>query len=1189
MFFQDKKHNKYSSNVSDRKRGFFASRSFFSYRNKKRILNGSFALLVIFSLAGGMYFNSQKAQGVDFTFTQADWSGGQSDITATHTDDQTGWTKYGAKDPAMVNGASNLQLDLPSFQETFTSDADFATGTDSDTQVSGAGDEAMVGLLNTNEVIQVSTGYYHACALKTDGTVFCWGVNNYGQLGDFSTTQRLTPVQVHGVNNVGVLTDVSHISAGGYHTCALKTDNSVYCWGYNSTGQIGDYTVTQRLTPVQVHGVDNVGVLTDVNRISAGGVHTCAIKTDGAVYCWGSNVYGRLGDNTITQRTTPVQVHGVSDVGFLVDVDQIIPGINQTCALKIDGTVYCWGINNYGQIGDGTIIESHIPVQVHGVNDSGFLSDISLVASGQNHNCALKTDNTVYCWGYNGAGQLGDNTTTARYTPVQVHGVNDVGVLTDVNQISTKFRHTCATKNDGTVYCWGYGVYGQLGNFSNVTSFTPVQVHGIGNIDFLSSANQISTGYHHTCALKTGGVVNCWGYNSNGQLGDSTTTQSNVPVQTLNLVTYLSSGTHTSVATDLSTTKDFTTLSFNKNVPANTTLTVDVRAGNTADPDDGSWVAWQNDIADGGNISALNGNRYVQYRANLATTDIATTPSLSDITFHFTARQTLTSSVYNTEVAAATLASLQWSENLLPNTDIQFQLRTSGDGLAWGPWCGPEDGTLDTCDSDAYFTDSGNEAIDDIQKDRTGDQYFQYQATLSSSDGLNTPTLSGVTVSYATINAPAVATVADPTVASFSATASGNLTATGGENPTRYIQYGTVSGVYPDQCSANTGTTGIYSCQITDLTPETTYYYRAKAVNSVGEAVGSELSFTTLPESVVIPEPDEVKITDAEDSDYFALDSGTLTATEQATANLNITLTTDIGQAYLPLNTVITNTDGGTFDLSKLDITNVTSSVRSTIATSRGAIEIGVPDTRLTFTNNPITISIAIDPVYNGDSLAIQSKSAGSSDWVDEGSCVVTSGLCTFTTTQATTYTVNGDGSLSGETNINSSLPIEATIALSCTDTLTLNPITGTGQSAIDAANEATCNIKTNNSNGYKLEWSTPNTDLTNATADTIAGYLPTTPDTPEIWTIDQATAAWGARLKSTSTDPDTNLWGTSDGYAGKWLNVSAAAYQIIVRSTETLQTGSDQIIQFGSEIGSNKFQPTGTYTGSVVMTATTL
>ncbi|MDZ7587407.1 MAG: hypothetical protein U0946_06655, partial [Patescibacteria group bacterium] len=509
-------------------------------------------------------------------------------------------------------------------------------------------------------------------------------------------------------------------------------------------------------------------------------------------------------------------------------------------------------------------------VQVHGVADSGLLNSVSQITSGQSHVCALKTDGTVYCWGYNGSGQLGDNTTTNRYTPVQVHGVYNTGVLTSISQIvSTIFRHSCALKTDGTVYCWGYGVYGQLGNNGTVTSYFPVQVHGIDNVGSLSDVSQISTGYYHTCALDVNGLVDCWGYNVMGQLGDNTTTQRLVPVQTSNLINYHSSGTHTSLATDLSETKDFTTLSFNKTVPANTTLTIDVRAGNTTDPDDGSWTAWQNDVADGGNISTLNGNRYIQYRANLATTDITTTPSLSDITFHFTARQTLTSSIYNTEVSATTLSSLQWSENLLPDTDIQFQLRTSSDGLAWGPWCGPEDGTTGTCNSSTYFTDSGNEAIDDIQKDHSNDQYFQYQATLSSSDGLNTPTLASVTVSYATINAPTVTTSADPTVASFSATASGNVTATGGENPARYIQYGTTSGTYPNQCSANTGSTGTYSCDITNLAPETTYYYRAKAVNSAGEAVGAEMNFTTLPESVIIPEPDEAKITDAEDSDYF--------------------------------------------------------------------------------------------------------------------------------------------------------------------------------------------------------------------------------------------------------------------------------------------------------------------------------
>ncbi|MDP1833337.1 MAG: hypothetical protein Q8L11_00185 [Candidatus Moranbacteria bacterium] len=1166
--------------------------AFSIFQTKKKLLNLSLALLVISSLIGGMYLNSQKAQGVDFTFTQTDWSGGATDIVATHTDNQTGWTGYKVKDPAMINGASDLQLDLPSFQETFTSDADFATGTDSDTQVSGAGDEAMVELFGSQQqILHVSSGVSHTCAVRTDGSAYCWGNNAYGRLGDNTTTTRLAPVQVHGVSDAGFLADIVQISAGSTHTCALKADGTVYCWGDNGYGQLGDNSNVSKWFPVQVHGVADSGFLTGVSQIFSGNFKTCAVKTDGTAYCWGRNTNGMLGDNTQTNRYTPIQVHGVSNVGFLTGVDNIVSGYYHTCAVKTDGTAYCWGNNSYGQLGNNAIVNRYTPVQVHGVDDVGFLTEVNKIIDGQYHSCAIKTDGSMYCWGYGGNGQLGDNTNTDKHFPVQTHGVDNVGFFTDAIEISAGAGNTCAVKTDGSVYCWGDNVYGQIGDNSRVNKWFPVQVHGVSNNGFLAGITQISSGLFHACTIKNDDTTHCWGSNSNGQLGDGSSVSREVPVPTINLIamSYSVSGTYTSAATDLSETKDFTTLSFNKNVPANTTLTVDVRAGNTTDPDDGSWTAWQNDVADGGSISTLNGNRYVQYRANLATTDITTTPSLSDITFHFTARQTLTSSIYNTEVAAATLASLQWSEALLPNTDIQFQLRTSGDGLAWGPWCGPEDGTLDTCDGDAYFTDSGNEAIDDIQKDHSNDQYFQYQATLSSSDGLNTPTLSGVIVSYATINAPTVTTSADPTVASFSATASGNVTATGGENPARYIQYGTTSGTYPNQCSANTGSTGTYSCDITSLAPETTYYYRAKAVNSAGEAVGVEMNFTTLPESVIIPEPDEAKITDAEDSDYFTLDSGTLTATEQATTNLNITLTTDIGQAYLPLNTIITNTDGGTFDLSQLDITNVTASVRSTVPTSRGAIEIGVPDTRLTFTNNPITISIAVDPVYNGDSLAIQSKSAGSSTWVDEGSCVVTNGACTFTTTHATTYSVNGDGSLQGETDINTSLPIEATIAITCTDSINMNPITGTGRSTVDASNEATCNIKTNNSNGYKLEWSTASTEMTNANSDTISGYLPTIPNTPEAWNLDQATSAWGARLKSTSTDPDTDLWGINDDYTGKWLNIGNGAFQLVSRTTETLQTGSDEIIQFGSEIGSNKFQPTGTYATSVVLTATTL
>ena len=256
--------------------------------------------------------------------------------------------------------------------------------------------------------------------------------------------------------------------------------------------------------------------------------------------------------------------------------------------------------------------------------------------------------------------------------------------------------------------------------------------------------------------------------------------------------------------------------------------------------------------------------------------------------------------------------------------------------------------------------------------------------------------------------------------------------------------------------------------------------------------------------------------------------------------------------------------------------------------TKETTIEIGILNTRLSFSQN-ISITINIDPVYNGEVLTIFSKQANSNTWVDENkTCTITNGQCSFTTNHATTYTVNGDGTLKGETDLNTSLPINATISLACTDTITMSSITGTGQSDL-ASNEATCNVKTNNSTGYKLEWSTGTINLTNANADAISAYSPTVSNTPEAWSITQTDSEWGARIKSTSTDSNTTLWGASNDYSGKWLNIASSPFQIISRNTETDQAGSDEIIQFGAEIGSNKFQPTGTYSTSVVMTATTL
>ena len=221
--------------------------------------------------------------------------------------------------------------------------------------------------------IAIAAGSYHTVALKSDGTVWTFGDNYYGQLGDGNSggdyssydpgIDSNTPVQVVGPGGSGFLTDIIAIAAGWYHTVALKSDGTVWAWGSNGNGRLGDNTTIERHMPVQVHGEGDIGFLTDIIAISAGWKHTVALKSDGTVWAWGYNGYGQLGDGTTTDRHTPVQVHGEGDIGFLTDIITISAGGWHTVALKSDGTVWAWGYNLYGQLGDGTTTERHTPVQ----------------------------------------------------------------------------------------------------------------------------------------------------------------------------------------------------------------------------------------------------------------------------------------------------------------------------------------------------------------------------------------------------------------------------------------------------------------------------------------------------------------------------------------------------------------------------------------------------------------------------------------------------------------------------------------------------------------------------------------------------------------------------------------------------------------------------------------------------------
>jgi len=292
-------------------------------------------------------------------------------------------------------------------------------------------------------------------------------------------------------------------------SCALLEDGTVRCWGANGVGQVGDGTDVERSSPVQVLG------LTDAVDLAVGMAHSCAVRADGSARCWGDNHWGQLGDGTTGDSLVPVEVRGVEDVV------RIAAGAYHTCALDRAGEVSCWG--QLGLLDEEIDIE---PVVVAG------LPPVVELAAGYTHTCAVDEAGDAWCWGDNLLGMLGNGRDHEfSREPVKVVG------LGDVTSIDGGFWHTCAARDDGTAWCWGSNttltgqINGQLGSTSLVSSSTPVQVVG------LTDVVDVSAGLEHTCVVRSGGSVACFGRDDSGQLGDGEPLESSgVPVPVVGLV-----------------------------------------------------------------------------------------------------------------------------------------------------------------------------------------------------------------------------------------------------------------------------------------------------------------------------------------------------------------------------------------------------------------------------------------------------------------------------------------------------------------------------------------------------------------------------------------------------------------------------------------------------------------------------
>lgn len=424
----------------------------------------------------------------------------------------------------------------------------------------------MTGVMKESSVVSVSSGASHTCAVDSIGKVYCWGNNDVGQLGDGTTDNSFVPVEVDMTGDLSGKT-VVNVSTGSKYTCVLDIDGNVYCWGVLLEKVIASpsYIV-----------LENPAVSLSVNNSNA-----CALDNEGTVWCWGSNSVGQLGHPGLEDSLDPVEVN--SKLGDLKnkDIVDIKMGGNHSCALDSSGDVFCWGSNNNGQVGTGKytfadyglypsevvkksglegkrisfitcsststyavgkqgvsyfwgrpdldVVEySHIPT----LPESEISIDVNSIVSfdaGVLHRCFLEADSSIYCWGKNGKGQLGNNSKENSDIPVEV---DKSGVLKgkNITMLSAGHDHTCVLDENGKVYCWGGNNFGQLGNGHVQNSSFPVQVNTDGVLKG-KTVKSVQCGSNHTCVLDSNGKTYCWGKNENMQLGDNTPINRSFPVE----------------------------------------------------------------------------------------------------------------------------------------------------------------------------------------------------------------------------------------------------------------------------------------------------------------------------------------------------------------------------------------------------------------------------------------------------------------------------------------------------------------------------------------------------------------------------------------------------------------------------------------------------------------------------------
>jgi uncharacterized repeat protein (TIGR02543 family) len=399
---------------------------------------------------------------------------------------------------------------------------------------------ANISLYLGETIITTALGAYHSSALTSTGRLFIWGYNEYGQLGDGEYTNSIVPVDITNRLNLGVGEKIVSISLGGYHSSALTSTGRIFTWGNNDYGQLGDGTTIDKTTPTDITSLFSLGVGEKITSIYMGYYHSSALTSTGRLFTWGRNFYGELGDGTMIDKIIPTEITNQFELPEGDIISTVSLGNFHSSALTISGHLFTWGDNFFGQIGDETLVDRNLPVDITNRFNLEVGEEIVSICLGGYHSSAITSFDRLFTWGLNYYGQLGDGTNLDKTIPTEITSQFNLGESDEFDSVHLGAYHSSVLTTSGHLFTWGYNDFGILGDGTMIDKTIPIDVttqFGLGVGEKIISS---PLAYYNSSVFTSIGRIFIWGWNGWGQLGDGTTTNTIIPseITSINTVIY---------------------------------------------------------------------------------------------------------------------------------------------------------------------------------------------------------------------------------------------------------------------------------------------------------------------------------------------------------------------------------------------------------------------------------------------------------------------------------------------------------------------------------------------------------------------------------------------------------------------------------------------------------------------------